>query len=574
MKYTEILRMNRELEKTLSGEAYSVAILGNIVVAQLKDILEYSLRTEAIKVQTNLGDYDNIVQDSLRYRDHRLLIIFWELANTIDGGQYRICSMSPNEILSLQTRIKGEIDLVLTNTQGTSLVLMNRFSALVFDRATVGESNLSRLSDSLNRFVSDNRPPNVRLVDIEKVIATVSIEKSTDFRYYYSSRAMYTIDFYKEYVRHILPFILAANGRSKKALILDCDNTLWKGILGEDGADGIEMSPETKSGAIFREVQTTIRELGKKGVILGLCSKNNPVEVEDVLRHHADMVLLYTDFVSMKVNWEDKVSNLKAIARELNIGTDSLVFVDDSEFEVDYVKKYLPEVTVVKVPEALHEYPGIIRDVATLFYNLSETKEDSDRNQMYREHHIRENSRKSFGDMTDYLESLGLRIVVYIDDKSRISRISQMTQKTNQFNLTTKRYTEIDLEGFVKNADSRVFAFEASDKFGDYGTTGLCIVTMDSRETAAIDILLMSCRVIGRNIEFAFFDFIADHLKEMGVDTVTATYIRTLKNDQVSDFYEKLGFDVIADSPGKKSYRCDLTGYEHHSIHFVEVQCG
>ena len=418
---------------------------------KLKEILEYALRVENIPAAVTTGDYDNIVQDSLKYKDADLVIVFWELCNIIDGLQFKIEIFDDQEMGEIFDRTKAQIDFVFKNLKDTSLVLLNTFTGIQFSGLGVGSTNLERLAAMLNEYLKGNVPRNVKLVDVERVIAHTGVNSSTDLRYFYSSKAPYTIDFFKAYSRHIKPYVMSANGRSKKVVIFDCDNTLWKGVLGEEGYDGIEMSSATKDGAVFAEVQSIALSLNRQGILIGLCSKNNAGDVDEVIRTHPDMQLRDEHIAVRRVNWSDKVSNLREMARELNLGLDSFVMVDDSPFEANLIKEQLPEVTVLQVTERLYEYPRMLRENLGLFYNLSSTAEDAKKAGMYKEQERRESSKQEFTDIKNYLASLGMKMTVYQDDKSIIPRMSQLTQKTNQFNLTTRRYTERDIEGFIED---------------------------------------------------------------------------------------------------------------------------
>jgi len=573
MKYSEILEANNELEKSLRGkEKYNITVLSNIVTYQLNEILEYCLRKENINANVQSGNYNNIPQDSNEFKDSNLMIIFWELSDIIDGLYYKANTMSDNEVDSLVLQIKSAIDFVLMNLRDTPLILFNKFSSLLFNHRNIKSNNIDKICKELNAHLGQIALPNVILIDIDKVIAETSIEKSVDFRYYYSSKVLYTVDFYRNYAEFVKPIILSANGKTKKVLIFDCDNTLWKGILGEDGFDGIEMSHTTDKGAIFQEVQYLALELNKRGGILGLCSKNNPQDVDKVITQHPDMVIRDKHIATKRVNWNDKVSNLKEIAKELNIGLDSLVFVEDSSFEVNYVREQLPQVTVLQVPEQLHQYREMLRDHMALFYVISESEEDAKRSEMYKAQKWRESEQSKFRNLEDYLESLDLQITLYVDNISFVPRISQLTQKTNQFNLTTKRCTEMDIKNYIESDSHKVFAFEAKDKYGSYGLTGLCIVKLDRKlSTAEVDTLLMSCRVIGRNIEYAFFNFIIDYLNKLGMKTVNAEYRKSSKNIQVENLYENLGFHLILRNEGVKNYALKLIDYKPQKSDYIGV---
>ena len=560
MKFSEIIKANHELVNRIKGTEYKIGILSNIMVHQSKDICEYSLRQKSINANVELGDYDNIVQDSMKFQDVNAILVFWEIYNFIDGLQYKIEILSDEEFEDIIEKIKIEINIVFTNLEQTSLLLINKFSSLIFNQYNLVENRMDRLVKILNEYLESKMKTNMKLIDIDKVISKISIKNSIDLRYYYSSKTLYSIDFYKEYFEYIKPIFLSVNGKTKKALIFDCDNTLWKGILGEDGFDNIRM---------FKEVQYLALELSKGGVVIGLCSKNNPEDVDAVLEKHQDMILRDKDIVIKKVNWNDKVSNLKAIAKELNIGLDSLVFVDDSNFEVNLINVELPMVKVLQVPAKEYEYNLMIRNAMNYFYNPTQTAEDLEKVKMYKEQVQRVSAEQQIGNIEDYLKSLDLVITTYIDDIEQIGRISQMTQKTNQFNLTTKRYTEKDIECFIHDKNKTVIAIGVNDKYGDNGIVGLAIINYNEN-MATLDTLLMSCRVLGRNIEYKFIDIIVDFVKNMTI--INSEYVLTYKNKQVENLYDRYGFDILQKDESCTKYQLDILKYRSTNINYIKVE--
>jgi FkbH-like protein len=562
MKYSEIIRLNNELENTIKGQEYKIVILSNIMIHQAKDICEYLLRTESINTTVLLGEYDNIVQDSATIQDANSVLIFWEACNFIDGLQYKLNTLSRMDFQNIIEKIKLEIDLVFGNLKNVPLVLINEFSLLIFDQFSLPRNRVKQLIKELNLYLESTVGENVKIINVNKVISQLSINSSIDLRYYYSSKTLYRVRFYRQYFEHIKPFFLSATGRIKKALIFDCDNTLWKGVLGEDGFDGIKM---------YQEIQYLALDLSKQGVVIGLCSKNNPKDVDNVLKNHPDITLRSGDITIKKVNWQDKVSNLKLIARDLNIGLDSLVFIDDSDFEIGLIKKYLPEVRVFQVPDKTYEYGLMLRGLSNLFYNPSKTKEDIKKIQIYKEQFQRDLAKEKIGNIESYLESLELILTVHIDEVSQISRISQITQKTNQFNLTTKRHTESEIGSLVDSDSSIVIAINVSDKYGDSGLTGLAILNIIESE---IDTLLLSCRILGRNIEYKFMDIIVNIAKKNGLSELNSRYIKTHKNQQVVDFYERCGFKKIDEFNGNSEYRLQIGNYKNQDLKYIEVKCG
>lgn len=573
IKISDIIANNREFQEKLKDKKkYEIVILSNLICAPIKDILEYCIRQEGIHACVTFGDYDNIVQDSKKYKDANVLIIFWELSNIIEGFHYKANIMDQKEIDDLILKIKSDIDLVFSFVQDSSLVIFNTFSTLLFNHHYLRENNFDIVCKILNEYVQKNAPKNTFLIDIDKVIAQTSIEKSVDFRFYYSSKSLYTVEFYKNYSRQIKPIILSANGKARKAVIFDCDNTLWKGIIGEDGITGIEMSGKTKNGIIFEEIQHHALELNKKGVLLGICSKNNPDDIKTVFETHPDIKLKENNFTITAINWNDKVSNLQDITKKLNIGLDSLIFIDDSNFEVNFVREKLPQIKVIQVPKKLHEYPLILREASSDFFNISSSSEDLKKVDEYQQQFKRDDERQKFENLEDYLKSLELKIELFVDSTDLTSRIAQLTQKTNQFNLTTKRYTEADIQKYMDNPDTRVFAFRVLDRFGDYGITGVCIVLFNfEKQLAIIDTFLMSCRVIGRNVEYEFFNFLVDSISKLNIKSLDATYIRTEKNQQVVNFYEKLNFHICSSSDSEKKYRLPLNKYIPTNIKYIEI---
>jgi FkbH-like protein len=570
LKYSEILKLNKELEDS-TQKSYNISLLSNVIVHQGKEIIEYLLRDSGINANIVLGDYDNIVQDSRKQIKTNATIIFWELSNLVDGLQYKIDLLTEDKYKEIEQKIESEIEYVVKNLEQCPLLLINNFSSIFFSKFAITNSKLDKLSDRLNKFIGRLNQSNIKLINLDKIITDIGTNNSFDARYYYSSKAPYTVSFFKNYAQAIKPLIMSSNGMAKKALIFDCDNTFWKGILGEDGIDGIDVSAETKNGVIFQEIQSIALSLSQSGVILGLCSKNNPEDVDEVLANHTDMVLRDKDITIKEVNWSDKATNLRNIAKILNIGLDSMVFVDDSHFEVNLIKEQLPEVTVLQVPEKLYEYPQMLRNNLGLFYNLSSTVEDSNKTGIYREQIHREEVKTEFSNIDDYLASLKIIVNVFKNERSLIPRMAQMTQKTNQFNLTTKRYTEAEIENMVLSSTTDVIAFSVKDNYGDSGVTGLCIVDIDNNEDAFIDTFLMSCRVIGRNIEYVFMDYIIQYIIDKKISIIESKYKKTLKNKQVEKFYDGCSFNLMNETETIKNYNLTVNEYEQSKIKYIEV---
>jgi len=562
MKYSEIIKLNSDLKDSLDGSHYNVFIASNIMVHQSKEICEFSLRRESVNASVSIGRYDNIVQDSSKVKNVDAVLIFWEVFNFVDGLHYKIDTLTEVEFQNLIQKVKLEIDLVFSNLKNVPLVLINKFSTLVFNQFNLSDNRISQLAKILNLYLANTAKENTKIVDIDKVISRLSIDLSIDLRYYYSSKTLYSIKFYRQYFEYIKPFFLSTVGKAKKALIFDCDNTLWKGVLGEDGPDGIK---------VYQEIQYLALSLESQGVIIGLCSKNNLEDVDEVLKHHTDMILRDENIAIKKVNWGNKVDNLRSIANDLNIGLDSLVFFDDSSFEVELVARELPDVKVFQVPPKEYEYGQLFREVFNLFYSPVRTKEDKSKSKMYKDQSKRLEEKESSKNIEDYLISLGIVIEVYEDNLSHAPRIAQLTQKTNQFNLTTKRYTESDIKAFIQGCDKIVLSIEVFDKFGPSGLTGVAILC---KKTCEIDSLLLSCRVLGRNIEYKFMEIIISIAKKNELKVLRGNYVKTYKNSQVENFYDKCGFNIKDRTDKNSIYSIDVDEFNRDSIDYIKVNHG
>ena len=573
LKYIEILQLNKALVGTIQSKPYEIGILSNVTVNSFIEVLEYSCRLNQIEPKVEIGNFDNIVQDSANFKNKDLIIIFYDVLNIVDQVSEFFEDLEDHKYNNLKNKLFTEIDILFKNLSSTASVIFNSFSSAYFNNNNVQASKIETFVKELNTYVEQNKTSNIYIVNIDKLFSNIGFKQSIDYRFYHTSKAPYTFAFLKNYVAAIETVFLRNTGKLKKAIIFDCDNTLWKGVIGEDGMDGIDMSPNSKYGKFYHLVQQIGVFLSKRGVIIGICSKNNEQDVLDVLRNHKDMILKEEHIVIKKVNWIDKASNLRAIALELNIGIDSMVFVDDSNFEINLIKEQVPEILTIQVPTAISDYPDLILKNVYTYFNLVLNNDDVKKTEMYKEQFERDNSKTAFGTIEDYLASLEIELKVVNNDKSYMPRIAQLTQKTNQFNLTTYRYTDSQIDHFIADSKHEVYAMFVKDKFGDNGLTGVCIAKEDEEDSnnVIIDSLLMSCRIIGRNIEFVYFNHIIKDLSNKGYQTLTADYIPTKKNAQVEDFYDKLGLNLIQIVNGTKHYSMDIINYEPKKVDYIKI---
>ena len=571
LKYTEILKANNQFKKQVEGaKPYNIKVLSNITCNQLGATLAYHLMQQGVNPVIGFGNYDNIVQDSFNQQDQQLVIVHYELLNVVGKTDCYVEDLSYEQLEEMASSLEGEIGMVLQNLSSIPCVLFDSFNASAISISPLRRNRYAELAHRLNQFVAENKCSNTYLIDTSAIFNKIGVENALDFKLYNLSKTLYTISYWKEYVYLVSPAMLKVTGKAKKAVIFDCDNTLWKGILGEDGFDGIDMSEHSKIGDLYHLVQNMAVWLSKHGVLIGLCSKNNPEDVADVIARHPDMELKNDNIVISEVNWNDKASNLRVIAETLNIGLDSLVFVDDSDFEINLIKEQFPQVLCMQVPEAIYDYPAKLAEIINTYFYFSDNKADLDKTNQYKQQAERAKQKSKFTDITEYLRSLEMVVTFGVDKAEEAERIAQLTQKTNQLNVCTTRYTQAQIESIRESGTQSYISLSVKDKFGDSGLTGVAIVSYADGK-GVINDFLMSCRVMGRNIEFAFVDYIMAFLKGKGCNMVEAQYLPTQKNKPVADFFDKCSFSVSSQKDGEKQYALNTRDYKTNNIDYIKV---
>ncbi|MFM9916857.1 MAG: HAD-IIIC family phosphatase [Rhizobacter sp.] len=391
--------------------------------------------------------------------------------------------------------------------------------------------------------------PSTLFLDLDEVAMQVGRAQFFDRRYWLSAKFPFAPQAANELARQVVAVGTVLHAPRAKVLVLDADNTLWGGVIGEDGIDGIALGPDYPGNA-YVAFQRRILDLQQRGFILAMCSKNNPADVDQVLREHPHQVLREAHFAARRVNWEPKPDNLKSLAKELNLGLDSFIFVDDSDHECAIVRHSLPEVEVIQVPSRAVDVMSCLDRVARLEV-LSLTDEDLAKTAMYAQERQRREllDQAGVGGSLDgsYLARLQMKMRVAFDERAHLARLSQLTRKTNQFNLTTRRYDEEQVLGFIDRDDCLVADFTLGDVFGDSGIVGLAIWRLTAPDRAELDTFLMSCRVIGREAEAAFLHATLRQLAARGVTCVVADYLPTPKNVLVREFLPKQGFAPTED---------------------------
>ncbi len=377
----------------------------------------------------------------------------------------------------------------------------------------------------------------------------------TDPRLSVYAKAHLAPDLLAAYANQVAHLARHVTGRTKKVLAVDLDGTVWGGVLGEDGAEGVVVADGYR-GEAFTVFQKTIRQLASQGVLLAAVSKNDLEPVQRVLREHPEMVLSEPDFVRIAANWRPKHENLLELAADLNLAPDSIVFVDDSPYEAGLVRSELPEVAVVEVNSepALHTRK-LLSD--GWFDTVELTADDHERPARYREELARKDFLSSFDSVEQYLRDLGISVRVAAAAEQELGRVSQLTLRTNQFNLTTQRLQLAEVRQLASDQKVLVLAVRAADRFGDNGLVGTVIARRDG-DTLHIDNFVLSCRVFSRGIEQATLSTILRHARSTGASSVAASYRRTPKNRTVRDFYPRHGFAIASEDGETTTFRHDL----------------
>ena len=403
------------------------------------------------------------------------------------------------------------------------------------------------------------------LWDLESLAADVGRDRLSDVRLWHQAKMLISPDASGVAMDQLAALMGAAIGRSHKVLVLDLDNTLWGGVIGDDGIDGIRLGPGSGEGEAFVAFQRYAQSLRSRGILLAVASKNTHEICAAAIREHPEMVLKMEDFVCFRANWTNKADNLIEIAKQLSLGLDSLVLFDDSAAERALIRRELPMVAVPEVPvDPAHYIECLAR--ARYFDAISLSAEDVKRNELYRQNEQRSAAIADTRDLSGFLRSLQMKITLRDFNKTDLPRITQLVNKTNQFNLTTRRYAEMDMRAVLDDADAIRLSARLEDKFGDSGLISVVIANRSScGKGFVIDTWLMSCRVLARNVEHALMKSVVHLARDRGAEFLLGYYRPTPKNKMVETFYADMGFapheGVDVTAPGASWWRLDLSGY-------------
>jgi len=425
---------------------------------------------------------------------------------------------------------------------------------IYFNYPEINDEIAGSFSNSINSsFIFQLRKLNYELMNLAATekklficdIAGVQSKYGRDYMFdssvYTSTEMILSIDALPLVSSRTMDIICALEGKIKKCLVLDLDNTLWGGVVGDDGWENIQIGHGLGIGKAFSEFQQWIKKLKDRGIILCVCSKNDEEKAKEPFIKNPEMVLKLEDIAVFVANWDTKADNIKSIREILNIGFDSMVFLDDNPFEREMVRSFLPDVCVPDLPEDPADYLEYLYSL-NLFETASVSAADKDRTSQYQSEAKRVQASKSFASEDEYLQSLGMQCTVEGFTGFNTPRVSQLSQRSNQFNLRTIRYTEAEISGISSSHDHKGFAFSLKDKFGDNGLIAVVILKALDKDNLFIDTWFMSCRVLKRGMENFTLNTIMNYANEFGYSNVIGEYIPTSKNGMVADHYQKLGF--------------------------------
>ncbi|MBA3660206.1 MAG: HAD-IIIC family phosphatase [Gammaproteobacteria bacterium] len=569
-----LLSSNQQSEYKDSTKPFSIYFLSNFTVNQIEHILSFYLRESNMVPTVVFGQYDNAMQElldnnSLLYRQNYDAIVCALMYNPFEPTFIDRLK----DVTSFIAELKTLFDLA--NQKTSALILINTICLPLYSEngiTTIAQSDRTDACLAINTFIrsyTHEHAGRFFLLDWGRYVSILGEAQSFDYRYWQMYEAPFKKAFLSLYASDITKIARALHGDAKKCLILDCDNTLWGGIVGEDGLNHIQLDPHVYPGRIFYQFQQTVLELIRRGVIIALCSKNNENEVWNVLDHHPYSLLRRSHVAATQINWDDKANNIVKIITTLNIGIESCVFVDDSPTECELVTHAIPELTVIRVPQRIYEFPLLLLKEG-LFDTLAISQADGDRNVQYQTETKRKQLLTQVHNISDYLAALELKAMIGPVVDHDIMRVTQLTQKTNQFNLSTRRYTQQQIESLQKSKESAVYSLKVEDKFGDYGLTGVLIARRDG-EKGIIDSFLMSCRILSRHIEYVFLEHCMNQLSKLwNIHLWEAEYLKSDKNQQMKTFLEKAGFYHVREEIYTLNTQ-NWTGYNINHILVKEV---
>jgi FkbH-like protein len=576
-----VFRERRKLPRG-PGRAVRIALLSSYVLDWLVAYLDAECRRAGLEPEFYVAPFNQHSQQALDaaselYRFEPDLIF-------VALGLEDVCpqAVSPARGEDLAGARRALVEQVLGLVQAIeshskALAVVHSFSALGRDARGIlenrSEGSLTDWLAALNGELAEALRTRQRsfLMPLDAVLGWVGRERSHQPKTWYMGSMRIAEAALPELARYSMRYVKALMGLTKKCVVLDLDGTLWGGIVGEAGAEGIALGP-TAPGAEYVEFQRALLDLTRRGVLLAVCSRNNPDDALPVIRTHPHMVLREEHFAAVRINWNNKADNIAEIAEELNIGLDSLVFLDDNPNERELVRQLVPDVLTVELPRDPALYRRMLEDM-TDFDLLALTAEDEKRGARYQANAKRRAGRGAAASLEEYLRSLEIRASIGRAAPESLGRLVQMFNKTNQFNLTTKRYQAEDVARFMQSDEYRVYDLRVADRFGDHGLVGTAVVRAEG-EAWRIDSLLMSCRVMGLGVETAFLDRICADASSERARRLVGEYVPTRKNVPVKEFYGQHGFALSREEDGRQEWTLDVAARPVRKPAWIDTASG
>jgi len=571
--HSQYARFAKALAKQLPDlPELRVAFLANATLDHWVDCLRFWLLLEGFRLEPLIVPFGTWPQqvmdpDSELYQFRPAVVWFFTQANDL-----RLDTYQPAEVEQRGADLSGQLSMV--SARLPALLVVNNLpapSSRIYGNLDGSMSgSVADCIDHFNRALPKILPAGSAVFDIRHLAARFGLDRWEDPRMWYHSKHPFSLDAHGPVAFSAARMLAAARGRARKCLVLDLDNTLWGGVVGDDGIDGIQVGPDGGAvGEAYASFQSWLKALARRGIALAVCSKNNEELAREPFLRKRGMVLDLNDLVAFKANWDNKADNIRAIARDLNLGLDALVFVDDNPAERALVRQELPQVGVPEMPVDPADYVRALASGAW-FETLAVTSEDLSRVQAYRENIARSEAQARATDLGSYLEGLEMRAGWGTVDASTLPRVAQLVNKTNQFNLTTQRYTEAEIQALSTSPDSWVGHFSLRDRFGDHGLIAVVILAFDG-PTARIDTWVMSCRVFSRQMEHFTFGVIQEVARRRRARYLKGTYIPSPKNAVVADLYQRFGGRSVGDPADTyTTWSFDLEAMEPMDAHHIQ----
>lgn len=578
---SDIRLKKRQIRKSLLQQdnlvEKRIALLGGSTIGEIKNILELFLLKNGIKPIFHEGDYALFYEESV-FENPSLekfkpdIIYVHTSSKNITEYPHPSFEAKERERLLQETFSRFGTAWESLSQKYHCPVIINNFEQLpyrIMGNADVWHPNgRNRFINDLNYLVYDfvNRKSGIYVNDIHYLSSRFGLERWFDSANWYLYKYALSLDAIPDLCYNISLIIKSIYGKNKKSLILDLDNTLWGGVIGDDGVDNIHLGIETPKGMAYAEFQSYLKSISELGIMLNVCSKNEMDAAKSGFTHPSS-ILKSDDFLVFKANWEPKHSNIQAIVKELNIGIDSVVFVDDNPAERDIVRGFLSDVSVPEMTNPENYIQNL--DEKGYFEVTTLSKDDLQRNETYKQNSARESAQDSFADYSEFLASLKMVNYVGKFTTSTIPRVTQLINKTNQFNFTTRRYTETEIQEISESESYVTLWGRLEDKFGDNGIVTALIARIEGKR-AVIDLWVMSCRVFKRSLEYAMFNTLVSQLKKQGVEELVGLYRPTAKNVILKDFYSDLGFSRM--NSKDDDFVLSLNDYNCKEIDSMEIK--